>query len=262
MAIKANPSSPWVQKIRDDKSVRLRLFCFPYAGGGAGAFRGWTDLLSSDIDVCPVWLPGRETRSRELPYTHMSLLLRAITNALTPFLDVPFAFFGHSMGALIAFELAHHIRIHNGKTPVHLFVGGHRAPQLPGKDAIMHTLPDAAFIQRLRSYSGTPDAVLDHPDFVKIFVPLLRADFSICETYSYREHPAVDCPISVFGGLQDNDVARNELAAWEAQTNDRFSLRMFPGNHFFLHSAQTSLLSALSEDLFAVDCKKGTPAIG
>jgi medium-chain acyl-[acyl-carrier-protein] hydrolase len=256
MLIKTNPSGAWVQKTRADPNVRLRLFCFPYAGGGAGAFRGWADMLSDEIDVCPVWLPGRESRSRELPYTRMSLLLRAMTHALTPLLDVPFAFFGHSMGALIAFEFAHHLRLHTGKIPLHLFVGGHRAPQLLGKDPLMHMLPDAAFIQRLRSYSGTPDTVLDHPDFVKIFLPMLRADFAICETYRYIEQHAVDWPISVFGGLQDNDVAKEELEAWRMQTQGRFNLRMLPGNHFFLHTAQPALLSALSEDLLGSSVKK------
>ena len=240
--------NPWLPNVRADNGVRLRLFCFPYAGGGAGIFKDWPSLLSRQIDVCPVQLPGREQRLRELPYTRLSLLVRAIHHSLSPLFKEPFALFGHSMGALIAFELARRLSNEQKCNLHYLFVGGHRAPQIPDREPPLHVLSDEAFIQRLRNYSGTPEMVLEHPDFIKVFLPLLRADFAVCETYQYLEGEPLSCPLSVFGGIEDHDVWQDDLSAWAKQTQGLFKKTMLPGNHFFLHAAQAELLGIVEKD--------------
>ncbi|MBO0795654.1 MAG: thioesterase, partial [Ktedonobacteraceae bacterium] len=194
--------------------ARLRLFCLPFAGGGATIFRGWAESLPPGVDVCPVYLPGRESRLREPLFTRLEPLVEALGRALVPFLDMRFAFFGHSMGALISFELARYLRRMHAPEPVHLFVAAHRGPQLPDRDAPMHSLPDAALVDALRRLGGTPQAVFEHEELLQIVLPILRADFELCETYVYAQEAPLDVPISVFGGEQDPMVSVQDLQGW------------------------------------------------
>ena len=210
-------------------------------------FRTWSDSLPADVEVCPVQLPGRGTRVTERPFTRLSPLVEALAQALVPLLDRPFAFFGHSLGALVSFELARQIRRQYGVHPVRLFVSAGRAPQIPHRNPPIHSLPDKELLMELRRLKGTPSELLDHEELMEIMLPLLRADFALYETYAYSSEPALDCPISAFGGLQDHRVNESDLQAWRAQTSVSFSLRMFPGDHFFLK--QSLLLRALSQEL-------------
>jgi medium-chain acyl-[acyl-carrier-protein] hydrolase len=164
-------------------------------------------------------------------------------------MDVPFAFFGHSMGALISFELARYLRRIHHPGPVQLLVSSHRAPQLPERNAPLHKLSEAAFIDGLARLGGTPQAILQHAELMKLIIPTLRADFELCETYTYTPEPPLDCPISVFGGAQDTLVSVQELQGWHAQTRHAFTLSMLSGDHFFLHGQQEDLLQALSQEL-------------
>lgn len=239
----------WVTCPMPNPQAWLRLFCFPYAGGGASNFLTWSDDLPPDIEVCPIQLPGRENRLRKMPFTRLPPLVQALVQALLPYLDTPFAFFGHSMGALIGFELARQLRRQYGLGPVHLFVSGHRAPQIPNPRPLIHQLPESAFVEELRRFDGTPELVLQNTEVMEVFLPILRADFSICETYIYSPEDPLECPISAFGGLQDLLVSRHDLEAWRDQTLGSFTLRMFPGGHFFLHNARALLLRAVSQDL-------------
>jgi medium-chain acyl-[acyl-carrier-protein] hydrolase len=168
---------------------------------------------------------------------------------LRPYLDLPYAFFGHSMGALISFELARQLRRHHQVTPTHIFVSGRQAPQLPDTTPAIHHLPAPEFVARLRRLNGTPDEVLHNAELMGLILPTLRADFAVCETYVYTPDAPFDCSISAFGGLQDDDVDRDALAAWQAQTRRSFTLRLFPGNHFFLLNSRALLLQALYQDL-------------
>jgi len=238
---------PWISCRNPGRKTRLRLFCFPYAGAGALIFRTWSDSLPADVEVCPVQLPGRGTRVTERPFTRLSPLVEALAQALAPFLDRPFAFFGHSLGALVSFELARQIRRQYGVHPVRLFVSAGGAPQIPHRVPPIHTLPDKEFIVELRRLNGTPSELLDHEELMGIMLPLLRADFAVYETYVYSTEPPLNCPISAFGGLRDHRVNDSDLEAWRAQTNVSFSLQMFPGDHFFLR--QPLLLQALSQEL-------------
>ncbi|MBD1879521.1 thioesterase II family protein [Coleofasciculus sp. FACHB-T130] len=227
----------------------LRLFCFPYAGGGALNFRTWSQGLPVGVEVCAVELPGRGKRILEAPFTQALPLVQAIAHALLPYLDKPFAFFGHSMGALVSFEVARLLRRKYGISPVHLFVSGRSAPQLPAKEPPIHALPEPAFIEELRRLNGTPEAVLENVELMELLLPILRADFAVLETYVYAAEPPLQCPITAFGGLQDVKVSVERLEAWQQQTSAKFSLQMLPGDHFFVQSAQPLLLQFLSREL-------------
>jgi medium-chain acyl-[acyl-carrier-protein] hydrolase len=224
----------------------MRLFCFPYAGGGALIYRNWSNNLPSSVEVLPVQLPGRGNRILDAPFTEMSALVPATAESLLPYLDKPFAFFGHSMGAIISFELTRHLRRENGPQPVALFVSGGRAPQVPDEDPIKYNLPEPEFIEELRRLNGTPPEVLENSELLQLMIPLLRADFSLVETYEYASEPPLKCPIFAFGGLQDVDVKREQLEAWREQTTGHFLLRMFPGDHFFFHTSEAEILRILS----------------
>jgi medium-chain acyl-[acyl-carrier-protein] hydrolase len=241
----------WIPARKPKPKTRLRLFCFPYAGASASIFRHWSEALPAEVEVCPIQLPGRGTRLTEPPFIQLSPLVDALAQAVAPLLDKPFAFFGHSLGALIGFELARRLRGQYGAHPARLLVSALRAPQLPGRGAPIHALPEGEFIAELRRLNGTPMAVLDHKELMEIMLPLLRADFALYEKYEYSPEPPLNCPISAFGGMQDCRVRESDLAAWRVQTNVSFSLRMFPGDHFFW--TQPLLLQAIFRELELID---------
>ncbi len=227
----------------------LQLFCFPYAGGSPLVFRGWPDSLPKAVEVCPVHLPGRGMRLAEPPFTQMLPLVETIAAALLPYTDRPFAFFGHSMGALISFELARLLHRRHGVEPAHVFVSGCSAPQFPDAIPRLSSLPEPEFLQKLRCLNGTHKEVFENSELMQLLVPVLRADFSVCESYVYTDASPLNCPISVFGGLQDAETSRDQLEAWRCHTSAHFSLQMFPGDHFFLHTSRPLLLRALSLQL-------------
>lgn len=239
----------WVECYEPNPQARLRLFCFPYAGGGASVFRPWSGFLPMEIEICSIQLPGREIKLLEPPFTRLSPLVQTLAQVLRSYLEMPFAFFGHSMGALISFELTRELRRQRMQSPAHLFISGNRAPQLPDPDPPVHQLPESEFVEEIRNLDGTPEEILQNAEFLELFVPLLRADFAISETYVYTKDEPLDCPISVFGGLEDSEVSRDELEAWRFQTRSSFTLRMFSGNHFFLKSTGTLFLQVLSQYL-------------
>jgi medium-chain acyl-[acyl-carrier-protein] hydrolase len=227
----------------------MRMFCFPYAGGGASIYRGWGASLPHDLEVCPVQLPGRESRLREPSFPDLESMVPAVTDALAPYLDLPFVLFGHSMGAAISFTLARELRRRGGPQPLHLFVSGRRAPHLPAREEPIHQLPDPEFTAKLRELNGTPEEVLQHEELMKLLLPLLRADFGVNETYEYTEEAPLAAGISAFGGIGDQDVLREDVEAWRQHTTGRFRARMFPGDHFFIHGNKDLVLEAVTRDL-------------
>ena len=244
MAQTANPPT-W---LRPDPSARFRLFCFPYAGGSASWFRSWRDQLRPAIDVCPVQIPGRGNRFAEPPLRRCEALCDMLAGELLPWLDVPFAFFGHSMGALVAFELARHLRRHGRPGPTHLFLSGAPGPRRP-LPSRLHSMPEPALLAELRRLNGTPPEILQQRDFMAIVIPLIRADLELYETHVYSSEDLLDCPISAFAGAADGLASHEHVAAWRDETRGPFTLRMFEGDHFFLHKAGTPLLRAISEDV-------------
>lgn len=227
----------------------LRLFCFPYAGGSSLMFRPWLKNLPKTVEVCPVELPGRGIQLKLNPISQLEPLIEDIASALLPHLQKPFAFFGHSMGGLVSFELARLLRREYNICPIHLFISGRRAPQIPEPNPPIHALPKPEFIEELRRLNGTPQAVLENAELMQLLIPILRADFAVLETYVYQSAPILNIPITTFGGLQDIEVSFDELQAWREHTTSTFSQQMFPGNHFFIHSAQSLLLQFLSQKL-------------
>jgi medium-chain acyl-[acyl-carrier-protein] hydrolase len=241
----------WIKRFKPNPKASLRLFCFPYAGGGATLFRPWHHQLPPQVEVCAIQLPGREDRIKEPPFTQILPLVKVLASVLRPYNDIPFAFFGHSMGALISFELAHQLRVQQQPIPTHLFLSARRAPQIPDRNPFLHTLPEREFLQELRNLNGTPIGVLENPELLQLVLPLLRADFSVCGTYIYQDRSPLSCPISVFGGTDDLHETGNYLKAWNIHTNSTFSLTMIPGNHFFLQTNPSILLELLTQELLS-----------
>lgn len=227
----------------------MRLFCFPYAGGVASAFRQWAQHLPPTIEINAVQLPGRENRFREPAYTELPPLVQVLTEVLAPQFDKPFAFFGHSMGAIIAFELARQLRFTAAAMPIHLFVSARIAPQVADSEPPLYLLPEEEFIAKLRELNGTPEAVLQDPELRSVFLSLLRSDLAVNEAYTYTEGAPLDVPISAFGGLRDVRVKAEDIKPWAEHTTKAFKLRMLPGDHFFMNGAPLSLLQAIAQDI-------------
>ena len=239
----------WVVIPKPNLGARLRLFCFPYAGGGAYIYRSWSNTLPPLVEVCAIQLPGRGTRMSEKPLSDLAQVVDQAAQGLQSYFDRPFAFFGHSMGALIGFELARKLQSENKTGPKHLFVSAHRAPHLPNTEGTFYNLPDAELIEELRHLKGTPTEVLENPELMHLMLPLMRADFSVCQNYDYQ--PAAQplaCPITVFGGLEDT-LTKEQLQDWRQHTTAAFKLRLLPGDHFFLHTSQETLLRTLAQEL-------------
>lgn len=243
-------NNPWLVFPRRNPEARLRLFCFPHAGAGAVVFHRWPAKLPPDVEICSIRLPGRESRLREPAFTHVSQIIEVLAAALRPSLsDLPFAFYGHSLGSLIAYELTHHLRREQAPEPFHLFVSGYRAPHRPPHHAPVSQAPDPIFLDRLRGFSGTPDEIFENIELLEFMLPTLRADFSVLETYVYTNGGLLNCPISAFGGREDSEATHEDMAAWRQHTTGAFTLRMFNGGHFFVQSEQNSLLSIISRKL-------------
>lgn len=242
-------SSVWFVRPSPQPQARLRLFCFPYAGGSAQSYHDWQRRLPQDVELCAAQLPGRGRRIREAPLPSIAANVEQLASDIVPLLDVPFAFFGHSMGALLAFELARRLRDDAAPTPALLFASGCAAPHLPRRTREMHALPDQELIAELQRLNGTPPEVLEHPELMQMLMGFLRADFEAVETYRYSPGPPLTCPISALGGLRDPDVRRAELEAWRDHTAGDCAVRMFDGDHFFTHQVEPLLLEVIAWEL-------------
>lgn len=248
-AVGKSIARPWITSANLQLQAQLRLFCFPYAGGAASVFSKVLNGLPSEIEVCPVELPGRGSRLSETPVKDLESLVEIVAEELAPHLDQPFAFFGHSMGALLGFELARYLRRTRRLEPIHLLVSAGRAPQVRVSGPATWDLQDHQLVDKMRRLNGTPQAVLDNPELMALVLPIIRADLVAIDSYVYRDEPPLSCPITALGGLQDSSVTREELCPWREQTSESFTLRMLPGDHFFLHSAQQTVREVLAREL-------------
>ncbi|HZT33351.1 MAG TPA: alpha/beta fold hydrolase [Bryobacteraceae bacterium] len=225
---------PWFPGLQGAPPSAIFLFCFPYAGGNAGTYRQWTPAAMPGVHAAAAHLPGRAGRIREAAYRRIGPLAEALAEALAPFTERPYALFGHSMGALVAFEVARALRRRGGRLPERLLVSGRRAPHLPNQKSAIHDLPRAEFLRELRDLEGTPDQFFTDPELLDLMLPALRADFELCHSYRFQEEEPLDCAISAFGGEQDSGISRGDLEAWRRHTRTDFRLQMLPGGHFFV----------------------------
>ena len=243
-------ATPWLHVAKPVARPRMRLFCFPHAGGGASLFRLWNEGLPETVEVCGAQLPGRESRWKEPLMARLDALVDAFVTAVEPRLDVPFALYGHSMGALLAFEIARELRRRKLPDPRILLVSGRRAPDLPAGAPPIRELSDDAFVEAMvRQYDGIPEAIRRDREMLQIFLPMLRADIGVIETYRWREEMPLQCPITVFAGLEDRSVDFQQLVAWRKFTMGAFRIEFFPGGHFFLQTERVGLLRSVERDL-------------
>ncbi|MGD9647813.1 MAG: thioesterase II family protein [Pirellulales bacterium] len=234
--------------------ARLRLVCLPYAGGSAAAFRGWPAELPSHVELWGVQLPGRASRRDEPPLTRMESLVEVLAAELVAAHSAalgskPFALCGHSMGALVAFELARRLRDRYELPVAGLLVAGRGAPHVPDPGPALACGSEPALVAELRRLGGAPAAVLDDPQRRARLLRLIRADFAVCETYAFAPAAALDCPIGVFGGVEDHDWPLPTLEAWQQHTSGECRVHVLPGGHFFIDTARADFLNQLADEL-------------
>lgn len=246
----AMPRNPWLVWPEPKPGARFQLICIPYAGGSAYIFNDWPKFLSNLVQVCAIQLPGRGRRIQEPAFTELSAIVPPLTEALLPHLGSRFAIFGHSMGALIGFELLRELRKRYRRNAAHLFVSGCYAPHIPDPNPL-YSLPDQGFIEGLKRLQGVPPAGLDNAELVQLMLPTLRADCLVTESYVYQDDLPLHCPITVFGGTEDTIAKEEDLVEWERHTNSRFARHIFPGKHFFFEAAQTSILQIVNREIGA-----------
>lgn len=240
-------NSPWLQRFAPKPHARARLFCFPHAGVGASVYRQWPASLPDGLELCAVQLPGRANRLREPALSSMPELVQALVPALRPHLDLPFAFFGHSMGAVLSSEVARALHAAGEPVPRHLFVSGRRPAHMPGSESLLHVLPDGEFVEQINQrYGGIPPELLQHADLMELLLPSLRADIAALEKHCPGVREPMAIPLAVFGGTDDRLTPREHLDAWRSETSAAFRVRVFPGGHFYLEGRREELLADLS----------------
>lgn len=230
-------------------NAEVRLFCFPPAGAGAAIYRLWTTELSPEIDVFRILPPGRESRLRESRYTDIEAYLEGLIPEILPLLGQPFAFFGHSMGSLVAYSLAQRLHRAYSLVPRHLFVSSFHPPHAIPSEKISN-LPQEDFILELRSrYDGIPDQLLEEPELLELLLSIIRADLAIIENYRHEPLHPLPCPIYAFGGYSDNWVSEPQLLEWHDYTSADFNIGMFPGNHYYLDTMLADLCNKIRKSL-------------
>ena len=237
-------SSKWFVRPQMKLEAATRLFFFPYAGGGPTVFTKWCADLPSHIEGIVVHYPGRGSRFNEPAIKDMPRMAADLVQNIQPLLDQPFVFFGHSMGGLIAFELARKLRAQQLPMPNHLFVSACGAPHLPDPNLKIHHLPDDEFINELDKLNGIP-AGLKNPEAMKLLLPIVRADFQLVETYEYHPDEPLNFPISAFGALDDPRVNRERIEAWSIHAKAKFESHFFSGNHFFINDTKEDILKRI-----------------
>jgi len=247
--------SKWVLFPRPNPAAALRLFCFHHAGGSGQHFYGWPAHLPSTVELGVIQLPGRGARLGEPHMKRLLPLSRVLSQELSEYLDRPFSFFGHSMGAVLCFETARCLRRETLPQPAHLFLSATEAPHRRVRDEPVSGLPKEAFVEKLREYDGVPEEALQNDELLSLMLPTVRADFELYETYTYHPDRPLDCSMTVCGGLGDPRVDKERLAAWRDMTEGDCTLRMFPGGHFFIDSQQGAFLRILSEELLQLRLK-------
>ncbi len=238
LQLKNTPAQEIQQLLREEKQP-FRLFCFPYAGGNQWIYEQWQKQLPTSITIHPLEYPGRGTKAKESLVSHLPQLLAHLEQEIST-MDDPFGFFGHSLGAILAFELA--LVMHNkyGKAPKALFLSGSPPPNAVSSAASMHQQSDADFIATLKTLGGIPPGLLESKEFAEFFLPILRNDFALLHGYE-RQPTKVPCPLVIFGSDRDPIVSLSDIAKWADWTEEKMDLHLMEGDHFFIHEPKQIL---------------------
>lgn len=239
-------SSKWTMSFKPNPRARMRLFCVPYAGAGASVYRDWHASIRADVEVVGIQLPGRENRFSEPLLGSIDEIVAQLIGVICEQSDKPFVLFGHSMGALVSFELTRAIQRLGGLAPRHLIVSGTRAPSRPRRDEPIHQLDDDAFLEKIKCFNGTPTSLLQDVELMKLFTPLLRADFGVAESYRYEDRGPIWCPVTVLGGDEDEGVALEDLHAWPTVCRSSCDRHVFRGDHFFIHKHKAQIIDLIN----------------
>lgn len=243
-----NPARNWFEHL-SAKAPVLRLYCFPYAGGSPDVFRSWQRWFPEKIDICLVHLPGRGRSIGEQPFRKLLPLAKRIADLMDCETRIPYALYGHSMGALISFELGRELCRRHATGPEHLLISGRRAPQYSRNEPPTFNLPRNEFLSELRNLNGTPKEFLDNPELIDLFINVLKADFELVETYEYYPAEPLHCPVTVYGGLDDTHISPETCHAWQGQTSANCTVRMFKGDHFFVRNPVPEFIAAFKKDV-------------
>jgi surfactin synthase thioesterase subunit len=238
----------WIVR-RPQSRAAVRLFCFPYAGGGASVYSGWQEALGPLVEVCSIQAPGRGSRASEPAIRDLSTWISNLAPALVELSGLPFAFFGHSLGALAAFEMTRYLVYRALPLPRLLVVSGAAAPSERDGKGQKHLLPDAEFLRYLEKMGGTPPAIMGDPDLMAYLLPMIRADLEMFDTYAYRTSLRLPVPIVAFAGATDSDVEPESMRRWSNETRSDFGIHVFEGGHFFLHSQSATVIRRVAEEL-------------
>jgi pyochelin biosynthetic protein PchC len=240
---------PWIRRFHDSPESEIRLVCFPHAGGAATYYFPYSEALSPDIEVLAVQYPGRQDRRAEPLIDDLGALADLSFAGLADWTDKPFAFFGHSMGALIAYEVAQRFERRPGPVPVHLFVSGRRAPSCHRDEQFIHTLNDRELVAEMRRVGGTDPRFLDDPEIRATILPVIRNDYRAVETYRWSRQPPLRAAVTAMTGDDDPQNTYEEAAAWREHCSGGFELETMSGGHFFLDQHRDSIIRMVGTKL-------------
>jgi medium-chain acyl-[acyl-carrier-protein] hydrolase len=244
--------NPWVNVYRPRPHAEVTLVCLPLAGSAASAFGNWAERMPEHIEVAAMEYPGRGSRRAETRFVRLHALVAAAFAGLRGDLERPFVFLGHCMGGLIGFELSRQLARHGGPAPIGLFVAGCRAPRLPPKKDPIFALPEAQLVEELRALNGSDDAILSNPTALALFLPLLRADLEMADTYAYRPRRACEFPIVALGGRDDRDTPPEDLNDWQSESTEPLRTRVYSGDHFFIRAHEAQVIDDVASDIDAL----------
>lgn len=254
--LKSSLASPWILNCSNDRrEPRIRLLCFPFAGGNANFFLPWADNLPRDVELLAIQLPGRSARFNEKPVSSLSVLLDQLTPAVLPLLQQPCVFFGHSMGGVVAYELAAKL-ISKRRSPSMLILSACSAPNTKPNPQMLHNLPTDDFWNKVKSINGTPEELLNNKELLNLLEPALRADFKLVYDwqlrYQHTSPPVLPIPFQIFGGTEDQSVRCEALEGWKNYSSRKSATHYFNGDHFFINREKKQLLKNLSEILASI----------